>query len=114
VRYDGKVGWVTGSYGSCSGCDAFEGEFDYATHDVDEGDEFERYEVQHDPMDEGFYEGCDQCVDLKKRLIEFGKSYLDNIMSQEEAEKEAEANDEWDTEAQEMIQFIKDHAVKEN
>jgi len=28
VAFEGKVGWVTGSFGSCSGCDAIEGEFD--------------------------------------------------------------------------------------
>lgn len=28
VTYNGVTGWVTGSYGSCSGCDAFHGEFD--------------------------------------------------------------------------------------
>lgn len=29
VEYNGEVGYVEGSYGSCSGCDAFEGEFGY-------------------------------------------------------------------------------------
>lgn len=33
VRFDGRTGWVRGSYGSCSGCDAFEAEFGYDDKD---------------------------------------------------------------------------------
>lgn len=29
VTYQGKTGWIKGSYGSCSGCDAYEAEFGY-------------------------------------------------------------------------------------
>ena len=29
VEYKGDRGWIEGSYGSCSGCDAFESEFGY-------------------------------------------------------------------------------------
>ena len=30
VTYNGETGWVHGSYGSCSGCDAFEAEFGFS------------------------------------------------------------------------------------
>jgi len=28
VEFDGRTGWVSGSHGSCSGCDAIEADFD--------------------------------------------------------------------------------------
>ena len=35
VWFAGHLGWVTGGYGSCSGCDAFEAEFGFA-YNLDE------------------------------------------------------------------------------
>lgn len=80
VTYKGVTGWVNGSYGSCSGCDAFEAEFGYG-HEDDE--------------------------DYIPRLIAFGEGYLDYILTQEEAIKEASRNLEWDTDAEAMVAFIK-------
>jgi hypothetical protein len=84
VTFSGKTGWVNGSYGSCSGCDAFESEFGY-------GDE-------------------DQ-PDYHDRLKAFGLGYLDNILDQETAEKEAARNIEWDFDAEEMLQYLKANAI---
>lgn len=77
VEYDGKTGWVSGSYGSCSGCDAFEAEFGYV-----------------DPID-------------NEILSAFGKSYLDMLYSQEEIEKQVSKDLYWDSEAKEMLDFVK-------
>lgn len=77
VTYKGKTGWISGSYGSCSGCDAFQAEFDYG---------------QGHPSE----------------LAKFGEGYLDPIMTQEEALKEASENLSWDHEAEEVVKFIND------
>lgn len=105
VEYEGKTGWVTGSYGSCSGCDAFEAEFGFESHYEDE----ENYEGYHDCYD--LKDGCEKCEELKNKMAEFGEQYLDDIMSQEEAEEKASENLDWDMDAQEMIDFIKANAT---
>ena len=49
VELNGEVGLVEGSYGSCSGCDAFQGEFGYDDEDA---------------------------PDYQERLAAFGEGYL--------------------------------------
>lgn len=60
VVYNGETGWVEGGYGSCSYCDSFQGEFDYCY------EEHEGYE---------------------ERLKQFGLSYLDSLIPQEQQEE---------------------------
>jgi hypothetical protein len=88
VTYKGKTGWVCGSYGSCSGCDAFQGEFDtWMDDDTD-------------------------LEDLKSRLIDFGEQYLDDIKTQEQAEKEVSEKDfEWDLDAKEVYEYIRNNHI---
>lgn len=57
VEYNGERGWVEGSYGSCSACDAFEAEFGWSYDDED---------------------------DLDSRYVAFGRSYLDPVMPHEQ------------------------------
>ena len=102
VTYKGETGWVTGSYGSCSGCDAFESEFGYGEGGCDN--------PHYSPV-----ESCDACKESAKvyaeKLAEFGKGYLDDlVMSQADAEKKAEENIEWDSDAEPMLKWIKDNA----
>lgn len=105
VRYEGQEGWVNGAYGSCSGCDSFEAEFGY-------GDEGHCEEHRYD--DEGSV-GCPQCAATAslyaEKLADFGKGYLSDLCTQEEAEAEASRNIEWDHDAEEMLSWIKAHAV---
>jgi len=92
VTYEGKTGWVTGSYGSCSGCDAFVGEF---------GDCVGK---DGKPIDQ---------VDYDKRLYAFGRDYLEySFMTQEEAEAMVIANAEWDLQSDEVLAFIKQNTRK--
>lgn len=87
VEYLGSVGWVKGSYGSCSGCDAYEGEF------------FNFF---------GDYSDRPEDPEFKEAVRQFGLRYLNNCwFTQEEAEKEASSNIDWDVEAQKMLDFIK-------
>ncbi len=104
VSYGSLNGWVNGSYGSCSGCDAFQAEFGNSSHE--HGDAF----VSIYELSEHYNKNCEKCLELKDRLVKFGKSYLSYIYSQEEAEKEASKNIEWDSNAEEMLKFIKDNA----
>lgn len=100
VVYNGMKGWVTGSYGSCSGCDAFECEF--SSH-------YDRCDDHwiNDP-------NCTICqekrVEYQVRLSGFGKGYLDNILTQEEIEQDAARNLAWDIDAQSMVDFVKSYA----
>ncbi|WP_329759298.1 hypothetical protein [Stenotrophomonas geniculata] len=87
VEYDGKTGWVHGCYGSCSGCDAFESEFGWSDHERS---------------------------DYQERLADFGTSYLEGLMTQEEALAEASRYIEWDSDAAEMVAFLKAHAEEAN
>lgn len=106
VTYEGKTGWIKGSYGSCSGCDALQAEFGYESHTCKE-------EEYYDPLygDEGFREGCPECQKLKQKMINFGQSYLDPILTQEEVEKVVSENLDWDMEAEEMLKYVKQRAV---
>jgi hypothetical protein len=78
-----RTGWVNGSFGSCSHCDAFESEF--------------RWNDQEKP-------------DYRERLAAFGREYLEKMLDQSEAEAEAARNIEWDHDAEEMLKFIKANA----
>jgi hypothetical protein len=109
VRVDGKEGWVKGSYGSCSGCDAFAGEFDSMGHY--HGEEYAS-EYVSDVSDKDFApETCERCADLGRRLAEFGRGYLADILTQAEAEAEASSNLEWDMDAASMVSYLRDHPV---
>jgi len=103
VTANGQTGWIHGSYGSCSGCDAFEAEFGYGEEDECEAHRFKG----HQPK-------CADCRTVKSgyagKLASFGAGYLDAIVSQEEAEAEAARNLDWDSDAQVMLDYIKANA----
>lgn len=111
VLFKGELGWVSGSFGSCSGCDAFEGEFGWSDED-----EFCAEHVHEYGPDRGKNrENCVDCQALvgtyQKRLAEFGLTYLTDIQTQEQVESYAEKNIEWDSDAVEMLQWLKDNSV---
>ena len=104
VTAGGVTGWVSGSFGSCSGCDAFEAEFGYAD------DKCSEHEYSKDCPT------CEPCkakaVEFQSRLASFGGGYLDSLMSQDEAEKRAAQSLEWDGDAQQMLDWVKAHSVE--
>ena len=92
VEYQGEEGWIQGSYGSCSVCDAFESEFGYS-YGAEEGESEEAY---------------------NERLKKFGESYLTVITSQEEQERllEITINEDssyWAEEAQEVLEYVQEY-----
>ncbi len=88
VNYKCKIGWVNGVYGSCEGCDAILAEIGYSGRTD--------LEFQNE---------------LTDRITVMGKEYLENIISQEQAEIIASRNLEWDHEAIEMVDFIKNNKL---
>lgn len=105
VTHNGKTGWVNGSYGSCSGCDAFQAEFNYHEYECDE----HRYGSA--PAD------CPDCTkaktDYDTRLKAFGESYLNDLLTQEEAEKAAVPSwKDWqDEDDVKVVTFLKENAL---
>jgi hypothetical protein len=104
VEFEGRTFWIHGSYGSCSGCDAFCAEFDF--DGSDNGCEEHQYDKQ---------ENCAACAahheDYLRRLANFGIAYLQSgDMSQAEAEKAA--LEHWDDEDRTaMFEFIRSNAI---
>jgi hypothetical protein len=98
VRVGRRIGWIGGSFGSCSGCDAFEAEFGYAN------DACRDKHYSHAPE-------CEGCIAAKavyqKRLSDFGATYIESMMSKIDAIKKASENLRWDGDAQNMVDWIK-------
>jgi len=85
VDYKGERGWVQGSYGSCSHCDAFEAEFGW---DADEQN------------------------DYQQRLASFGESHLGGLETTEQVAEYFDRNAEWDSESEEAAKWIRETAVR--
>lgn len=103
---DGRTGWINGSYGSCSGCDALEAEFDYGV------DKCEAHRWEYDDKTKPCAE-CDRAkAEADAKFAAFGAGYLDGLMSQEDAEKKASEHLEWDSDAPEMVSFIQSRRAK--
>lgn len=69
---DGRV--IEGSYGSCSGCDAFQAEFD-SYGDTEDHIHDGKAESYYSPEYQGAVAGCAKCDDFQRRLKTFGSSY---------------------------------------
>lgn len=103
IRYQGKISWVNGSFGSCSGCDAFMHEFGY--------------EPECEKHCTSFQDDCEECqtalYEYQMKLSAFGQTYLSELITQEEAEKSASVNLEWDFNAEELVTWLKLNAIEE-
>lgn len=86
VSYKGTNGVIQGAFGSCSGCDAFEGEFEGSYPQDDTPEELE---------------------ELAGRMKKFGEGYLHSMMSIDEAVKYAEKDADWDHDAKAMVQWVR-------
>lgn len=105
IEYKGVKGWVYGSYGSCSGCDSFEGEFGSSSEHCDE------HRYSH-PVPDSCH-GCEKArIDLERRMDSFGEGYLLDILNQEEAEKRARRYQEfWSEEDRRAFEFVRDNPI---
>ncbi len=107
LLYEDKTYWVHGSYGSCSGCDAFQSEFGYG-----DDEHCTEHTYSREPID------CKLCAEAKdaynKRLAEFGKSYIfGNEYSQEEAEGMyvRKEDDYYQEEREEILKFLQENKI---
>lgn len=103
-----KIGpneYVMGTYGSCSGCDAFESEFGW---DRDGHCEKHCYEYGTN-----VHETCSNCIEgaklYQQRLADFGKTYLDTSYTKEELLKQFEDRGYIGEDDQELINWLKEH-----
>jgi len=103
VTVNGEKGWINGSYGSCSGCDAFQAEFSYGEND---GCVEHRYDKHDD---------CPACIEHQtqyyKKLADFGRTYLGTLMTQEAVEQYAAKNIEWSEEDREALAWLKANRI---
>ena len=97
VTYQGHTGFIAGYYGSCSGCDSYEGTFNYDEMWCD----LHKYERVSERST------CEDCQEsetkYEKKLAEFGRQFLDNIMTKEEAMSASNRYCEEDLESEECI-----------
>ena len=109
VEYNGEKGIVEGSYGSCSGCDAFQAEFDYGDEPTEkDGKYYKTYWADKDSeITKEEYEELLKVAD--KKLADFGMSYLSGGLYGKEHYKNKLANlkeDDWfDEEQKEECQW---------
>jgi hypothetical protein len=84
VKYNGNKGIIEGSYGSCSGCDSFQAEFDYESTEIIKQEDGKYYKGNYNWNDEITKE---QVIEenklLEKRFCDFGKNYLNDIQDQQ-------------------------------
>lgn len=90
VRHEGKTGWIHGYFGSCSHCDAFEGEFGYDASEIWDDD---KNEYVPNP-------------DYPARLAAFGKRYLGELQSTQAIVNNIVPDIEWDLDAEEALKWI--------
>jgi len=75
VEYNGKKGIVEDSYGSCSGCDSFQAEFDYIDEPyIRDGKYYKSWNEEITKKE--YYEILDA---YNKRLADFGAPYLTDL-----------------------------------
>lgn len=98
VEFNNKVFWVHGSYGSCSGCDAFQSEVNTSHYHDDE------YHWVNDNAE--FRTGCTECDELKTKVKDFGLSYLKDPRDINLLLKEARERAEWDMDAKKVVEFL--------
>ena len=113
VIYDGKLGLVTGAYGSCSVCDSFESEFGYKS-DCEvyynaENDKYYSNSYDFSEDNEITKESYDfQNKQYQLRLAGFGKRYLDQIWDKFDIDNRLKNfnPDEWyDEEEKEILEW---------
>ena len=99
VTANGQRGWIQGSFGSCSGCDAFEAEFGWK---CDPYCNDHLYDERKDcPACHAAREGYDQ------KLREFGRPYVEGMQTADEILKVLDDHASWDDESREAAQWIR-------
>lgn len=83
ILEDGR--YVEGSYGSCSGCDAFKAEFDWVNEPSEQDGKFYKTGQTWDEDDEIPESEFEQAkINYQKRMSDFGSGYLKNNETKDE------------------------------
>lgn len=80
VEYKGENGIAFGSYGSCSGCDSFQAEFDY--HRMPEEREGKYFREYWDDEEITKEEYDSAIAEYQKKLSDFGEGYLTSLANE--------------------------------
>lgn len=86
VVYEGALGWVQGSFGSCDHCDAFQSAFGWDSDFV--------------------------CEDMQDRLAQFGRTYLDDLMTTAEVLGYYDQHADWDDDSASAAAWVRHTAEK--
>ena len=78
----GERGWVQGAFGSCDYCDAFQSEFGWDSDFV--------------------------CEDMQDRLAQFGRGYLDDLLTTEQVLAQYDPHADWDEESNAAAFWIRE------
>lgn len=115
VEYNGEKVLVTGSYGSCSGCDAFQAEFDYNSAPEEKDGVYYKNDDTWDEDNICTKEEFEQLTtSYDKRLSDFAQSYLQTPYDKEDIEQKLKSfdNDDWfDTEEKELFTWALTHFI---
>ena len=79
-------------------------DFGFSNHECGDDD-------YYDPFLSGFKDDCEECQAEKKRFAEFGKKYLSEMITQEQIEKKISEDIDWDLDAQELLNFVKENKI---
>jgi len=101
VEYEGRRFMVSGYYGSCSGCDAFEGEF--GDWDWDWSHRHADQYVDYASLDPA----CAECCSLARRLSAFGRAYLEDAADIAQLIRSADEASEWDLESKPAAEWLR-------
>ena len=102
--------FIEGSYGSCSGCDAFQAEFDYYDTPSEIDGKYYKTGRTWDEDDECTKEEYIECLEkYKNKLSDFGKSYTDSTETKEEIvaryKRKCEGDYVWDDD-KEILEWL--------
>lgn len=82
VEYQGQRGWVQGAFGSCDYCDAFQAQFSW---------------------DSDF-----ACQDVQEQLAQFGRTYLDDMLTTEQVLRQYDADADWDSDSEAAAFWVRE------
>jgi hypothetical protein len=106
VEFEGKKGLVTGAFGSCSHCDAFQSEFDVWMWGMPTEREGKYFDDYGDEITKEQYDQEHQAY--QNRLAEFGMSYLKVIQDKWDVENQLKNRPEdewWDDEMGQLLRW---------
>lgn len=113
VQYMGETGIVQGSYGSCSGCDAFLAEFDGSAPEKSDGKFYINDNIWDDSCECAEEEYNTALKEYDSKLANFGRRYLESegrpdLYDKSHYEKrllELDSDDWFDEEEKEYIEW---------